>query len=95
LALQALATSVARKGDYATAQGYLERALQVDPNSWRGHELLSIVYYRQANYAESVGQAERSLELGKNLANGARLPLAESFIAQNQPLEAAKSCTHS
>jgi len=90
LALQALATIVARKGDYATAQGYLERALQVDPNSWRGHELLSIVYYRQANYAESVGQAERSLELGKNLANDARLPLAESLIAQNQPLEAAK-----
>jgi tetratricopeptide (TPR) repeat protein len=84
LALQALATVVARKGDYAAAQGYLERALQVNPDSWHALELLSIVCFRQANYAEAVSHAERSLELGKNLANGARLPLAESLIAQNQ-----------
>ena len=90
LGLQALATILARQGDYVAAQGYLERALQVDPNSWRGHELLSIVCYRQANYRESVGHAERSLDLGKNLANGARLPLAESLIAQKQSAEAAQ-----
>jgi tetratricopeptide (TPR) repeat protein len=84
LALQALATVAARKGNYAAAQGYLERALQVNPDSWHALELLSIVCFRQANYAEAVSHAERSLELGKNLANGARLPLAESLIAQNQ-----------
>src|SRR2546429_997261 len=33
LTLQALATIMARKGDYAAAKGYLERALQVDANS--------------------------------------------------------------
>jgi tetratricopeptide (TPR) repeat protein len=90
LALQALATIVARKGDYVAAQGYLERALQVDANSWRAHELLSIVCFRRANYAEAVSHAERSLELGKNLANGARLPLAESLIAQNRTAPAAE-----
>ncbi len=88
LALQALATILARMGDYPAAQGYLERALQVDSNSWRTHELLSIVCFRQVNYAEAVSHAERSLELGKNLANGARLPLAESLLGQNQTASA-------
>jgi len=84
LTLQALATIMARKGDYAAAKGYLERALQVDANSWRAHELMAVVCFRQSNFAEAVSHAERSLELGKNLANGARLPLAESLIQQNQ-----------
>src|SRR5207302_6874693 len=83
LTLQALATIMARKGDYAAAKGYLERALQVDANSWRAHELMAVVCFRQSNFAEAVSHAERSLELGKNLANGARLPLAESLIQQN------------
>lgn len=90
LALQALATILARRKDYAAAQAYLERAIQVDGNSWRAHELLSIVCFRQASYANAVGHAERSLELGKNLANGARLPLAESLIAQDRPEPAAE-----
>src|SRR2546421_665112 len=85
LTLQALATIMARKGDYPAAREYLERALQVDSNSWRAYELLAVVCFRQADFAEAVSHAERSLELGKNLANGARLPLAESLIAQNQP----------
>src|SRR5437899_2338911 len=84
LTLQALATMMARKGDYPAAKGYLERALQVDANSWRAHELLAVVCFRQSDFAEAVSHAERSLELGKNLANGARLPLAESLIQQNQ-----------
>ena len=87
LTLQALATIMARKGDYAAAKEYLERALQ-DSNSWRAHELLAVVCFRQANFAEAVSHAERSLELGKNLANGARLPLAESLIGQNQTASA-------
>jgi tetratricopeptide (TPR) repeat protein len=88
LSLQALATILARKGEYAAAQGYLERALQVDPNSWRAHELLSIVCFRQTKYPGAVSHAECSLELGKNLANGARLPLAESLVAQNHTASA-------
>ena len=88
LTLQALSTIMARKGDYAAAKGYLERALQVDANSWRAHELLAVVCFRQSNFAEAVSHAERSLELGKNLANGARLPLAESLIQQNQTAHA-------
>src|SRR6266478_9305598 len=87
LTLQALATIMARKGDYAAAKEYLERALQ-DSNSWRAHELLAVVCFLQANFAEAVSHAERSLELGKNLANGARLPLAESLIGQNQTTSA-------
>jgi tetratricopeptide (TPR) repeat protein len=88
LTLQALATIMARKGEYAAAKGYLERALQVDANSWRAHELLAVVCFRQSNFAEAVSHAERSLELGKNLANGARLPLAESLIQQDQTASA-------
>src|SRR5256884_7987081 len=84
LTLQALATIMARKGDYAAAKEYLQRALQVDSNSWRAHELMAVVCFRQSNFAEAVSHADRSLELGKNLANGARLPLAESLIQQNQ-----------
>src|SRR6266550_3387298 len=88
LTLQALATIMARKGDYAAAKEYLERALQIDSNSWRAHELLAVVCFRQASFAEAVNHAERSLELGKSLANGARLPLAESLIGQNQTASA-------
>jgi len=88
LTLQALATIMARKGDYAAAKGYLERALQVDANSWRAHELMAVVCFRQSSFTEAVSHAERSLELGKNLANGARLPLAESLIQQNQTASA-------
>ena len=90
LTLQALATIMARKGDYPAAKGYLDRALQVDANSWRAHELLAIVCFRQSDFTEAVNHAERSLELGKNLANGARLPLAESLIAQNQTAPATE-----
>ena len=91
LTLQALATMMARKGDYPAAKGYLERALQVDANSWRAHELLAVVCFRQSDFAEAVSHAERSLELGKNLANGARLPLAESLIGQNQTVSAMEA----
>ena len=90
LTLQALATIMARKRDYAAAKEYLERALQVDANSWRAHELLAVVCFRQADFAEAVSHAERSLELGKNLANDARLPLAESLIGQNQTASATE-----
>src|SRR2546426_1988666 len=46
LTLQALATIMARKGDYPAAKGYLDRALQVDANSWRAHELMAVVCFR-------------------------------------------------
>jgi Tfp pilus assembly protein PilF len=91
LALLALGTILARTGDFAGAKVYLERSLETDPDSWHAHELLSIVCFRQGAYQEAVTHAERSLELGKSLANGARLPLAEALMAQNEPDRAANT----
>jgi tetratricopeptide (TPR) repeat protein len=84
LALLGLASLLVHRSDFAGARGYLERVLQNDPNSWRAHQLLSVVCVRQANYPEAITHAERSLELGKGQANIARLTLAEALIAQNQ-----------
>jgi len=36
------------------------------------------LFYFGGQFCGAVNQAERSLELGKNAANGARLPMAES-----------------
>ena len=84
LALLGLASLLVHRSDFAGARGYLERVLQNDSNSWRAHQLLSVVCVRQANYPEAITHAERSLELGKGPANIARLTLAEALIAQNQ-----------
>ena len=84
LALLGLASLLVHRSDFAGAMGYLERALQNDPNSWRAHQLLSVVCVRQGNYPEAITHAERSLELGKGPANIARLTLAEALLAQNQ-----------
>jgi tetratricopeptide (TPR) repeat protein len=84
LALLSLASLLVHRSDFAGATGYLERVLQSDPNSWRAHQLLSVVCVRQGNNPEAITHAERSLELGKGPANIARLTLAEALIAQNQ-----------
>lgn len=84
LALLGLASLLVYRSDFAGAMGYLERVLQNDPNSWRAHQLFSVVCVRQGNYSEAITHAERSLELGKGPANIARLTLAEALIAQNQ-----------
>lgn len=85
LAMLGLASILVRQSDFAGAKGYIERVLKNDPNSWRAHQLLSVVCARQGNYEEAITQAERSIELGKGPANIARLTLAEALIAQNQP----------
>jgi tetratricopeptide (TPR) repeat protein len=84
LALLGLAAILVRRSDFDGARGYLERVLQNEPNSWHAHQLLSIVCLRQGDYQGATTHAERSLDLGKNLANNARLTLAEAFIAQDQ-----------
>ena len=81
-ALMALAKLKIEKDDYAGAKGYLEQALKTDASAWRVHELLAVVSMKEGAYPEAIAHAERSLELGKNLANSARLPLAEALIAQ-------------
>jgi tetratricopeptide (TPR) repeat protein len=83
LALLGLASLLVHRSDFAGAMGYLERVIQNDPNSWRAHQLLSVVCVRQGNYPEAINHAERSLELGKGQANIARLT-RRSLIAQNQ-----------
>ena len=85
VAMLALGRLLAQKGAFGDAETYLQKALVVDPNSWRVHELLAAVNLKQHQYADTITHAERSLELGKNLANAARLSLAEALIAQNEP----------
>jgi len=68
-------------GKLADAQTYLEKALQVDPNSWRAEQLLAAVNLRQHSYPDAIQHAEHALQLGKSEAKGARLTLAEALSA--------------
>ncbi len=68
-------------GKLADAQTYLEKALQVDPNSWRAEQLLAAVNLRQHSYPNAIQHAEHALQLGKREAKGARLTLAEALSA--------------
>ena len=68
-------------GKLAEAQTYLEKALQVDPNSWRAEQLLAAVNLRQHSYSDAMQHAEHALQLGKSEAKGARLTLAEALSA--------------
>ncbi|HEX5393815.1 MAG TPA: type IV pilus biogenesis/stability protein PilW [Rhodocyclaceae bacterium] len=53
LALNNAAVCSTRLGDDRSAEGYLQRAMRVDPNNLRGLYLLSDLTYRQGRYQEA------------------------------------------
>jgi len=52
----------------AEASPYLQRALQVDPSSWRAHAFSAEAAYMVGNRDEAIKQAQRAIELGHDRA---------------------------
>jgi tetratricopeptide (TPR) repeat protein len=89
--LAALAQLAAQAGDLPAAIGYLARAVEATPSSWRFQERLADVYLQHQEYEQAQKHAERALELGKDRASQAQLTLAKALIPQNQPKRALKA----
>src|SRR5467141_1044078 len=68
LALLSLAQALLRENKVNEALPYLNRAVEVEPFSWRAHAISAEAYLRQGSTEEAVGQAERALELGHGQA---------------------------
>jgi tetratricopeptide (TPR) repeat protein len=82
-ALAALAQAALREGDLPAAIGYLNRAVEADPSSWRYQEHLANAYLRNKEYEQAQSHAERAIELGKDRASGAQLILVQALVQRN------------
>lgn len=72
-----LGTLLVNQNDFAGAIPYLEKALAVGPNSWRGHWLLAEAYLSaNRDFGRARFQANRALELGKDKALEAEITIA-------------------
>jgi len=67
-ALLSLGDALMRESKPNEAAHYLNRAVEVEPTSWRSHAVLADAYLRQGRLEESINQAERALELGHGRA---------------------------
>jgi tetratricopeptide (TPR) repeat protein len=63
-----LSQSLLNEKKPAEAGPYLNRAVEVEPSSWRAHALLAEADYVQGNRGEAINHAERALELGHEKA---------------------------
>ncbi|MCU1240869.1 MAG: hypothetical protein JWO71_1595 [Candidatus Acidoferrum typicum] len=81
--LAALAQLALQGSDYPTATGYLLRASEAAPSSWRYHEQLSEAYLNQQQNEQAQKHAQRAIELGKERAAGAHYVLARIFQGDN------------
>jgi tetratricopeptide (TPR) repeat protein len=66
------------------AMGYLERAEEVEPSSWRVHMLLAQADLFEGKHDEAVKEAERSIELGHERAASVQPLLAHALYAKGE-----------
>ena len=66
----------------AEAMAYLNRALAVEPSSWRAHALLAEADYLQGNHDEAIKHAERARDLGHERAASLE-PLLAAALAES------------
>jgi tetratricopeptide (TPR) repeat protein len=72
-----IGTLLVNHSDFAGAIPYLEKALAVGPNSWRGHWLLAEAYLSaNRDFGRARFKASRALELGKDKALEAEITIA-------------------
>jgi tetratricopeptide (TPR) repeat protein len=84
LAQISLSDALLREDKPADAIPHLERALEIEPNSWRVHALLADADLRVGSSEEAVRQAERAIALGKERAAVVRPLLARALVAQGE-----------
>src|SRR5712664_2970243 len=84
LALLSLAQALLRENKVNEALPYLNRAVEVEPFSWRAHAISAEAYLRQGSTEEAVGQAERALELGREQAASVQRVLATALARRGE-----------
>jgi tetratricopeptide (TPR) repeat protein len=62
-----LAESYLQSGDLNAAAAQCQRAIDLEPNWYYAHLLLSLVYLQQGRNPEALSEAEKSVELSKRL----------------------------
>lgn len=77
--LQALGTVRFDEGDYSGAIDVLNKAVQLDPSSWKSQWMLSGSYLHQHDYQQAREHAEKALATGKEAASRVQLILGEAL----------------
>jgi tetratricopeptide (TPR) repeat protein len=72
------------------AMPYLNRALEVDPSSWRVHALLAEAFVLQGQSDDAVKEAERAIQLGHERAAVVQVVLARALAGRGDRDEAIK-----
>ena len=67
------------QGDYEQARIAVEQAIMANPNSWMAHNLLADVYLKQHEYEKARELAQLTVDNGGDVANSARLVLAQAL----------------
>jgi tetratricopeptide (TPR) repeat protein len=52
-------------GNIESAQGFFEKALELDPNNPLANHMEGLVFYRQARFEEAIPHIEKALEIGE------------------------------
>jgi Tfp pilus assembly protein PilF len=84
LALLSLGQALLRENKVNEALPYLNRAVEVEPGSWRAHAVSAEAYLRQGSTEEAVGQAERALELSHGQAVEVQRVLATALAKRGE-----------
>jgi tetratricopeptide (TPR) repeat protein len=83
-AMLQLGTLALKSGNYTDARDFFSATLNVNPNSWRAHELLAVTLLRLHKFPEAAREAELTLRFGHQQAIGANLILAEADLEQQK-----------
>src|SRR5260370_10051708 len=90
LALLSLGQALLRENKVNEALPYLNRAVEVEPGSWRAHAVSAEAYLRQGSTEEAVGQSERALELSHGQAVDVQSVLAAALAKPGEKARAGR-----
>jgi tetratricopeptide (TPR) repeat protein len=83
-ALLAVSQDLLHEHKPAQAKGYLDRAEEVEPSSWRVHMLMAQADLFQGKYDDATKEAQRSMELGHERAASVQPLLAHALYAKGE-----------
>ena len=89
-ALLSLGEALIREQKLPDAESYVKRAVEADPNAWRGHAVLADVLLKQNLAEEAVKQADHAIELGHGQATSVEPLLVRALLAGGKKERAEK-----
>jgi tetratricopeptide (TPR) repeat protein len=89
-ALLAVSNDLLHENKSAEAIPYLNRAVEVQPSSWRVHAILAEALVLQGQRDDAIKQAERAIELGHERAASMQLILARALAGRGDKDEAIR-----